>query len=130
VPITAQEHAGRTVTLDRAAGITATLPAATGSGDRYRFVTITTVTSNSNIIKVANSTDVMQGVALVAQDGGDTIVAFEAGSTADTITGNGTTTGGLRGDQVDLEDIASGLWAVRVVQAATGTEATCFSATV
>lgn len=121
---------GKTVVLDRAAGIAVTLPAASGSGGRYRFFVKTTVTSNSNTIKVANASDVMQGTCVVLQDGGDTMVGFEAGSTADTITGNGTTTGGLRGDVWDLEDAGQNLWLVRGQIAATGTEATPFSATV
>lgn len=128
--VTSAAHAGRTVTLSRAAGIAVTLPAATGTGDRYRFFIGTTVTSNSTTIKVANATDVMAGQALVAQDGGDTLVAFEAAAADDTITFNGTTTGGLKGALVEIEDVASGLFQVRVTGAATGTEATPFSATV
>lgn len=121
---------GKTVVLDRAAGVAVTLPAASGSGGKFKVVVKTTVTSNSNTIKVANASDVMQGTAVVAQDGGDTIVAFEADATADTITGNGSTTGGLRGDIWDLEDVAQNLWLVRGQMAGTGVEATPFSATV
>jgi hypothetical protein len=128
--VTDATHADRTVTLDRAAGIAVTLPAATGTGARYRFINITTVTSNTTTIKVANSTDVMQGNCSTLQDGGDTMVGFEAGATADTITWNGTTTGGVRGDEVMIEDLAAGLFFVRVFQSATSTEATPFSATV
>lgn len=128
--VTAALHAGRTVVLDRAAGVTATLPAATGSGDRYHFVVKTTVTSNANIIQVANASDIMAGHALVAQDGGDTIVAFETAADTDTISGNGTTTGGVKGQSIELVDIAANLWWVRVTGSATGTEATPFSAAV
>lgn len=123
-------HEGRTVILNRAAGSTVTLPAATGTGSKYRFVVVTTVTSNGYIIKVANATDVMAGRAFVCQDGGDTVVGFEAGASDDTITLNGTTTGGLKGDVVEVEDVASGLYFVKVRTSATGTEATPFSATV
>lgn len=123
-------HNGRITTLNRAAGIAVTLPAATGSGDTYRFVLGTTVTSNSTTIKVANATDVMTGTCTTLQDGGDTSVSFETASTSDTITWNGSTTGGIKGDYVELIDVASGLWFVRVVQSGTGTEATPFSATV
>lgn len=129
VTITAASHANRIVTLNRAGGITATLPAATGTGNRYRFIVGTTFTG-SGIIQVANATDVMCGNAHVYQDGGDTTVGFEAGSTADTITMNGTTTGGLKGADVEVIDIASGLFFVNVRSAATGTEATPFSAAV
>ena len=124
------EHAGETIVLNRAAGQALTLPAAMGTGAVYRFFVQTTITSNSTTIKVANSTDVMQGFAVVLQDGGDTVVGFETAADSDTITFNGTTTGGIRGALVELEDVASGLWSVNVRGAATGAEVTPFSATV
>ena len=130
VTITPEDHSGRTLLLNRAAGVTATLPAATGTGNKYRFAVQTTVTSNGYIVKVADATDVMAGNALIAQDGGDTSVMFEAGGTADTITLNGTTTGGLQGAIIELEDIATNLWLAEVKSAATSTEASPFSATV
>ncbi len=110
--------------------MTVTLPAASGTGNCYYFHTKTTITSSAFIIQVANSSDVMQGVAQVAQDGGDTTVTFETASTADTMTMNGTTTGGLRGDYIELQDAATNLWRVNARLAATGTEATPFSAAV
>jgi hypothetical protein len=116
--------------VNAAAGLTLTLPAASGSGVNYEIVIGTTVTSNSVVVKVANSSDTMRGVAITAQDGGDTAVAFEAGATADTITMNGTTTGGLLGDRIILKDVAANLWSVNIIMAATGTEASPFSATV
>lgn len=129
--VTAAAHANATIVLNRAAGTTVTLPAATGSGFRYRFVVGTTVTSNSDIIKVANASDTMTGNAIVASDNAaDAAIAFETAATSDTITLNGTTTGGIKGDYIELEDVASTLWAVKVVTSATGTEVTPFSATV
>lgn len=128
--VTPAAHAGRTVLLDRAAGQALTLPAATGSGNRYTFFVLTTITSSATTIKVADATDVMAGVAIVANDGGDTASIFETASTSDTISFNGTTTGGIRGATVELQDVATNLWSVRVVGAATSTEATPFSATV
>ena len=128
VTITPALHAGKTITLNRAAGITATLPAATGTGDKYKFIVGTTFTG-SGIIQVVGD-DTMCGNAIVAQDAGDTAVVFEAGATADTVTLNGTTTGGLKGAVVELQDIAADTWFVHVVTAATGIEATPFSAAV
>lgn len=122
-------HQGRDVILNRAAGQAVTLPPATGSGLKLRFIVLTTITSNSTTIKVTGD-DTMIGNALIAQDGGDTGVFFEAGATADTITFNGTTTGGVRGAVVTLTDIAADVWFVDLRSAATGTEATPFSATV
>jgi len=127
--VTAAAHSGRTVLLDRAAGQALTLPAATGSGNKYMFFVKTTITSNSTTIKVVGN-DTMAGLAIVANDGGDTASIFETAADSDTITFDGSTTGGIRGATVELQDVAADLWFVRVVGAATGTEATPFSATV
>jgi hypothetical protein len=124
----ADDHAFRAIVLDRAGGIAVTLPAASGSGDTYTFYVKTTFTSSATIKVVGN--DVMTGFAEILQDAADTLVAFETAADTDTITFNGTTTGGLLGTQVVLVDIAADLWAVSVIGAATGTEATPFSATV
>lgn len=125
-----KQHEGAVINLNRAAGSTVTLPAATGTGGIYEFVVSTTVTSNSDIIKVANSVDIMAGVAIQAADAGSTSNVWETGATDDTITLNGTTTGGIKGDRIVLKDVASGVWNVTVFGAASGTEATPFSATV
>jgi hypothetical protein len=124
------KHKGKTILLDTAAGSVVTLPAATGTGDKYRFVISVIATSNSHIVKVT-TTDVMYGFAKTLQDGGDTAVFFETASDSDTITLNRSTTGSTQlGEFIEVEDIATGKWAVRVENVATGTEATCFSATV
>lgn len=123
-------YAGAVITINAAAGLTVTLPAATGTGRRYEFVIGTTVTSNNVVIQVANATDVMTGTAIMGQDSADTAVLFETASTSDTITMNGSTKGGIKGDRIVLTDIASGLWSVSIVGSATGTEATMFSAAV
>ena len=127
--VTAADHAGRTVLLDRAAGQALTLPAATGSGNAYRFFVLTTITSNTTTIKVVGN-DVMAGVAIVANDTDASASIFETAADSDTITFNGTTTGGIRGSVVELQDVATNLWYVRIVGKATGSEATPFSATV
>lgn len=128
--VTKSLHSGSVVTLNRAAGITVTLPAASGTGDCYRFIIGTTVTSNSTIIKVANSSDSFCGFAIQAADGGSTSNMWEIATNDDTITFNGTTTGGIKGDYVEIIDIGTNIFHVRVQGAATGTEATPFSATV
>jgi len=127
--ITEALHDSKTITLNRAGGIAVTLPAATGSGMRVRFVIGTTFTSAATI-KVANSSDIMTGTAIALQDGGDTMVGFETTASTDTVSWDGTTTGGYKGTEVFLEDIAANLWYVRVIGSATGTEATPFAATV
>lgn len=129
--VTKRSHAGAVLVANKADGITATLPASDGSGARYEFVVGTTITSNSFIVKVANASDVMTGVAVVATDNAsDVVIAFETAASSDTITMNGTTTGGIKGDRIILTDVAANLWHVQIIASATGTEATPFSATV
>lgn len=125
-------HDGKVILLDTAAGSTCTLPAASGSGARFRFVISTVATSNSHVIKVANASDTMVGQVLsISDDAGNTVKPFFAAGTDDTITLNRTTTGSTRkGEWIEVYDLAANLWAVDGVVAATGAEATPFSATV
>ncbi len=127
--ITEATHDGKIVTLNRAAGIAVTLPAATGSGTRLRFVVGTTVSSNSTTIKVVGD-DTMTGTALQLADSDASVNGYETAADTDTITFDGSTTGGIKGDFVELIDIAADLWFVSVRGSATGSEATPFSATV
>jgi len=120
---------GNTVTsLDAAAGLTVTLPAASGSGMVYDIFVGTTVTSNSYVIQVASASDVIQGGLGVSTDAAGVVVP--TASTSDTITMNGSTTGGLIGSNLRLKDVASGVWSVSGVLLSTGAEATPFSAAV
>ena len=125
-----RSDADTVLTVNAAAGLTLTLPAAAGTGDSYEIVVGTTVTSNNLVVQVANASDVMTGLCLIAQDAGDTSVAFETASTSDTITMNGSTKGGIKGDIIRLKDAAANLWSVNIVASGTGTEATPFSAAV
>lgn len=128
--VTLAAHDQKVVVLNRAAGVTATLPAATGSGAVFRFTTGTAVTSNNNIIKVADNTDVMSGSLYVTDQAAGTGTEFATVAASDTITMNGTTTGGLAGGVLTLIDVATNLYAVFGNIIATGAEATPFSATV
>jgi hypothetical protein len=123
-------HAGTTCTINAAAGLTITLPAASGSGRVFELVLGTTVTSNNVIIQVANANDTMTGQADMAQDAGDTEASFETLSNSDTLTLNGSTKGGIKGDKIILKDIQSTLWSVDAELSGTGTEITPFSAAV
>ena len=129
--ITAATHGERIVTLSHtAAESTVTLPAATGTGNKYTFI-VAAVNTNNHKIQVANATDVFEGLALIAQDSADTIVAFETAAGSDTITLNGTTKGGAAiGDKIEFIDYASGKFQINAVLTGTGTEATPFSAAV
>ena len=130
VTLTADGYAGQRIILDRAAGITFTLPAATGSGNVYEFIVVTTVTSNAYKIQVHNAATTIQGYALIAQDGGDTSVMFEAADDSDTIDMNGSTRGGVKGARAVLTDVKANIWHAQVISAGTGTEATPFTAAV
>ncbi len=127
--ITVLAHDGRITALDTAAGSICTLPSATGTGGIFRFVVTVKPTSNAHIVKVT-TTDVMYGLAIGSDDDGVPANAWATGATADTITLDGTTTGGSIGDSIECIDIASGKWAVQVRITQSGTEATPFSATV
>lgn len=118
---------GKTILISRAAGTAITLPVATGTLATYKIQLSTSVTSNSTTIAVADATDVMQGSAVVTATTPD---AFYTTATSDTITMNGSTTGGLAGSYVELTDVATNLWIVNAVLVGSGTVATPFSAAV
>jgi hypothetical protein len=120
-------HGETWLTQSLAATWTITLPASTGSGVTYNVYVGTTVTANA-IIKVANSSDVMFGGVSVSTDAGG--VTILTGSTDDTITMSGSTTGGLKGSWVTLQDVKANEWRVSGFLISTGAEATPFSATV
>lgn len=126
--VTRDAHAGVPIVLNRAAGVTATLPAATGSGARYEFI-LAADASGNQIVQVANSSDTMMGVAYLGNDSAGASCFYTADS-SDTITLNGSTKGGLKGARVIADDIAANVWAVLVYSEASGTEATPFSAAV
>jgi hypothetical protein len=128
--VTVAAHSDKVIVLNRAAGVTATLPAATGSGAVFRFTTGTAVTSNNNIIKVADNTDVMSGSIYVTDQAAGTGTEFSTTTTSDTVTMNGSTSGGLAGGILTLIDVAANLYAVHGNIIATGVEVTPFSATV
>ena len=130
VTLTEADHAGKIVVLARAAGVTVTLPATSGNGAKYTIVVRTAVSSNSDIVKVGNTSDSMVGRALACADGGSGLNGWEVVSGDDTITLDGSTTGGKAGDKIELIDIGGNLFAVNAFLNQTGTEATPFSATV
>ena len=130
--VTAEVHAGRVGNLDTAAGSTVTLPAAVGSGAKFKFRVSVLATSNNHIVKVANAVDVFQGIILAGGDTATTVLNHWAtAASSDTITLNRTTTGSTQlGEWIEVEDVAPGIWQVFGVLEQTGTEATPFSATV
>lgn len=128
--ITLAAHDSKIVVLASTHTQTLTLPAATGTGARFRFVVSTTGTDGSKVIKVANTADVMTGVTASHSTATNEVSSFLTSATSDTITLNNTTTGGITGTAVEVIDIATGVFAVKVDAAASGTIATAFSAAV
>jgi len=127
--LTEERHGnGAMLVLNAAAGLTITLPDATGSGAYFYLVVGTTVTSNNYIIAVPDANNIIQGAVMVASDIAG--VTCPTTTTSDTITMNGTTTGGIKGSYVQLTDIAADTWAVTGSLVSSGVEATPFSAAV
>jgi hypothetical protein len=126
------KHDGRTIMLDTAAGSVVTLPAASGTGAVYKFVVKVLATSNSHIVKVANASDIIQGViTTIDSDTAGTVTGWATAATDDTVTLNRSTTGStIRGEWFEIQDIATNLFAVKGQLANTGNGATPFSATV
>ncbi len=110
--------------------VTLTLPAASGSGARF-FLQVSVVNTSSYVIQVANASDILAGQVMGSADGGNAVNGWETAADSDTITLNGSTTGGAAiGDWIELIDIATNVWSVRGQITQTGTEATPFSAAV
>jgi len=129
--VSAALHAGRTISLDQLAGSVCTLPAATGTGNKYRFRVGVLATSVSHKIQVT-TTDVMRGIILCLDSDLATVnmFGFAAGATADTITLDRTNTGSVTlGEWVECEDVATGIWQVSGVLSGAA-PATPFSAAV
>lgn len=123
-------YANRPLVVNAAAGIALVVPAPTGTGDSYEFIIGTTITSLTTTITssganifgglVQNNDTTsasLSGVAIAANAGGFT-----------TITLDGTTKGGRKGDRITIKDVASGIYIVTNSELnASGTEATPFS---
>lgn len=128
--VTLADHESKTVVLASTHTQTLTLPAATGSGARFRFAVSVVGTDGSKVIKVANTADLLTGVCIVNSTSTAEASSFLTTATDDTITLNNTTTGGIKGTTVEIEDIATATFLVRVEAASSGAVATCFSASV
>ena len=135
--ITQAAHAGKTLSMAEVGGnaaCTFTLPAATGTGNVYKFI-VGVVNTSNYIIKVADATDTIDGQVIVTNDstagGTASVISWPTVAASDTITLNGTTTGGVGiGDYIELTDLIANQYVVSGMLKASGTEATPFSATV
>lgn len=127
----------QTVRLDTAAGSVVTLPAASGSGVKYKFYVSVLATSASHKIQVANASDFMIGSIHGISDDPATVkgwIAANSGTVAtnsDTITLNRSTSGSVSlGEIIEVEDVAANTWLVTGAITQTGSEITPFSAAV
>ena len=145
--LTVATHAGRIVHNDAAGAVTYTLPAVNATADSgvsgpgpdlnnannvgATFTIVSSITKTGDlVVQVANSTDVMSGGAFFIDDSSDNVVGFETVAASDTITLNGSTTGGVTYAKIVCTVLGTGLWSVSVHTGCTGTPATCFSAAV
>lgn len=130
IALNTKDHANKVVSLGIVGAQTLTLPKSLGDGTTFTIYMPVTATGNK-VIKVADSVDAFQGgsVNLPSANGAVTYFQSVAG-TSDTLTMNGTTTGGIRGSEVTFTSVAAGVWDVESVLITSGTAATPFSATV
>lgn len=128
--LTEKDHGNKVVSLGIAATQTLTLPKAKGDGLTISVYMPVTATGNK-VIRVIDSVDVFQGGSLALPSAGGAVNYFAAvAGTSDTLTLNGTTTGGIRGTEVVFTSVQAGVWDVEVFAVCSGTVATPFSATV
>ena len=123
-------HDNRIILLDDLAGTAVSLPAATGTGMNLTFIVSVMPTRSAHTIATDSDSDEFVGHTYqVDTDTSDTLAAYPAiaADNFDTISMNGTTTGGLIGDWIELVDILTGNWAVRINTNANGTVATPIS---
>lgn len=115
-------HANRVIVFP-AAGGTVTLPAALGTGHRYRFCVNILLTTN--VVINAVSGDVFIGGCMGSTDVGG--IPFICVPGDDVITFNQTTSGGLAGSYIEIEDVAAGFWQTTGWVVTSGAEGTPFS---
>jgi hypothetical protein len=126
---TAATH-GNKITLVNDADVVVTLPAATGTGNVYKFVIVTTAWTGG-AIQCASAADSFLGGVVGVDDDADAAYAWKAEADDDKIAGNGTATGGKVGDWYQFIDVATGLFLVSgFITQSGGSEATPFSAAV
>jgi hypothetical protein len=148
ISLTVDSHAGKIIHNDAAGAVTYTLPATNANADSgiagpdadltnlnnvgAKFTIINSITKTGDlVVQVANATDVMTGMAtIVDTDSSDNMEGFMTAAASDTITLNGSTTGGVTHARIECTVLASGKYAVEVFTGGTGNLATPFSAAV
>lgn len=122
--LTSESYANKTLVMGGAGTLrTFTLPAATGSGDIYKFVVGAVNTSKYIIDASTGAATIDGGVFVNTDNGSDAVVGFTPGASDDVVTLNGTTTGGAAiGDYITLQDIAEDQWTISGMLTGSGSE--------
>ncbi len=120
---------GKPTLLDTAAGTVVTLPAATGTGNKFPLIVKTSATSNAHKVLAVGS-DYLIG-EVTGQNAG-AILGFQAlaSQTFQSLQmpfSGSQPSGGIQGDWFELTDIASGLWHVKGMFGAGTTATTPFN---
>ena len=121
---TAVLHANKMIVLNNTGPITITLPAATGTGDKYEFIVNSAATGTASVINTVGGSEYMAGMSFLNST---TVKMFATTSTSAVVQLNGGSQGGVVGDKVVLVDIATSLWQVMVYGTTNTTPATNFA---
>ena len=124
------DETGSLILLDRAAGITITLPTAPAPGTFFEFMVSVTCTSNSYKIITGAGTELMVGGILNCDtDTSDALAFWKAlvGSSYISVNLDGSTKGGIKGDRIVVTCLNSTTWQVSGVTNGTGTVDTPFA---
>ncbi len=121
---------GKAIKLDTAGGTVATLPAATGTGNKYRFVVTTSTTSAAHKILAASGSDFLIGN--IAGQNSNTVKQFTGLVSSSYCSlqmpnSGSQPSGGIQGDWFEFHDVAANLWAVSGMYSAGTTPTTPFS---
>lgn len=125
-------ESGSTVLLDKADGITVTLPAGCRAGTFFEFnVTVSSTSVGYKVITGAGTELLTGAIVNCDTDTSDAVAIWKAlvGSSyiSFTLGGSDTTKGGLKGDRVRVVKLNSTTWSVEGVTLGTGTVATPFA---
>lgn len=119
---------GALCVFNSAAGDIYTLPVPT-AGLWFDFVVVVTATSNNQKVITSQATEFLLGTFVQSTDGTYTSALQSAnGSSIRAWTGNGSTTGGIKGDWFRVTAISATQWVIWGMGSATGSEATPFAA--
>lgn len=106
---------GAVILFNRAAGSVATLPAATGSGNTFHFITSVALTSNVYQVNTASGSDTYTGIFVGQNTSSLAIVSFVPSAGNDKLALDGAHQGGaagVPGEYFTLVDIATNKWMV------------------